>query len=226
MGAAKPSRGLSAQDRCLRTGVARARIWQDSWALVAAVAKSPDDKVLLLIDRLARLMRAADHYGGLNPAQWEALRYLSRCNRFSNSPGALTRYLSATKGTVSQTVIALERKGLIEKSPRPEERRSVSLQLTAAGQRKLQTDPRLKTLESVAAMSGKSLRRLTKGLSELLDSELRRGYGATFGVCRTCRFFREKGAEDKKEGPHFCLLLNVPLSKQDSRTICVEHERP
>ena len=62
------------------------------------------------LERLARIMRAREHEGGLNPAQWEALRYLSRANRFSDSPGALTRYLGATKGTISQTLMALERK--------------------------------------------------------------------------------------------------------------------
>ena len=79
------------------------------------------------LERLARVMRAREHEGGLNPAQWEALRYLNRANRFSNSPGALTRYLGATKGTISQTLMALERKGFIAKAERPGEKRSVSL---------------------------------------------------------------------------------------------------
>ena len=65
------------------------------------------------LERLTRLMRAGEHEGGLNPAQWEALRYLSRANRFSNSPIALTRFLGSTKGTISQTIKALERKGFI-----------------------------------------------------------------------------------------------------------------
>jgi DNA-binding MarR family transcriptional regulator len=87
------------------------------------------------------LIRADEHTGDLNPAQWGALRYLSRCNRFSNAPAALTRYLGATKGTVSQTLIALERKGLIEKSVRPGEARSVILSLTEEGEKRLLADP-------------------------------------------------------------------------------------
>ena len=70
------------------------------------------------LERLARVMRAREHEDGLNPAQWEALRFLTRANRFSNSPGALTRYLGATKGTISQTVMALERKGFISQGAR------------------------------------------------------------------------------------------------------------
>ena len=66
-----------------------------------------------LIDRLGRLMRSGEHAGDLNPAQWEALRYLARANRFSRTPAALAQYLGSTRGTVSQTLIALEDHGRI-----------------------------------------------------------------------------------------------------------------
>ena len=36
-----------------------------------------------LIERIARLMQAEEQKGPLNPAQWEALRYLAKANRFS-----------------------------------------------------------------------------------------------------------------------------------------------
>src|SRR6266540_3826854 len=91
-------------------------------------------QIVQSLERLSRLMRASEFGDGLNPAQWEALRYLARANRFSNSPGALTRYLAATKGTISQTVIALERKGYIAKANRPGEKRSIILTLTARGE--------------------------------------------------------------------------------------------
>ena len=81
------------------------------------------------LERLARVMRAREHEDGLNPAQWEALRFLGRANRFSDSPGALTRYLGATKGTISQTLMALERKGYISKAARLGGRKSVRLAL-------------------------------------------------------------------------------------------------
>ena len=92
----------------------------------------------LMLERLARLMRASEHDGDLNPAQWEALRYLARANRFSNSPAALTRYLGATKGTISQTLMALDRKGYIAKAERPGEKRSITLTLTVTGRPPLQ----------------------------------------------------------------------------------------
>ena len=94
----------------------------------------PDGRMIAWpLERLARVMRAREHEGGLNPAQWEALRFLARANRFSDSPMALTRYLGATKGTISQTLMALERKGFITKSLRPGKRKSLRLGLTAEG---------------------------------------------------------------------------------------------
>ena len=178
------------------------------------------------LERLARLMRAREHDGELNPAQWEALRYLARANRFSNSPGALTRYLGATKGTISQTVIALERKGLVAKTVRPDERRSVSLALTEKGRAALAADPWRKLGEDAEALGGKTRRRLAKGLRELLETELQRGGHQTFGQCLTCRFFRQKCRSADPLGPHLCMLLEQPLSDADSRSICAEHQAP
>ncbi|HFC04894.1 MAG TPA: MarR family transcriptional regulator [Rhizobiales bacterium] len=122
--------------------------------------------------RLARLMRSAEHELGLNPAQWEALRFLARCNADSNSPIALTRYLGATKGTISQTVIALVNKGLVSKSSRPGERRSVILTLTARGQKMLKQDPWKRVERAFKKKGPKKQRRVAKVLAELLDEEL------------------------------------------------------
>jgi DNA-binding MarR family transcriptional regulator len=176
------------------------------------------------LERLARLIRAREHEDDLNPAQWEALRYLDRANGFSNSPGALTQYLGATKGTISQTVMALERKGFISKTARAGEKRSISLMLTPKGKAALAKDPWKQLADGIDDLGGKTRRRLAKGLKELLAGELKRGQLKSFGLCASCRFFREKGRSADSAGPHHCMLLNVPLSAADSQRICVEHE--
>ena len=184
----------------------------------------PGSPISTALERLARLMRAGEHAEGLNPAQWEALRYLSRANRFSNSPGALTRYLGATKGTISQTLMALERKGFVSKAVRDGEKRSVALILTARGEAALSRDPWARLAADAEDLGGKTRRRLAKGLRQLLEQELRRGHHNSFGLCATCRFHRAKGRESDPRGPHLCMLLEEPLSTLDSTLICVEHE--
>jgi len=169
-------------------------------------------------------VRAAEHEAGLNPAQWQALRYLARCNRFSNSPRALTDYLGATKGTVSQTVIALERKGLVVKGPRPGERRSVALELTEAGRALLEKDPWQSVEQTAADLPAPARRLLNDCLRTLLAGELERNGLKSFGICRTCRFFEPDGGVGAVEGPHRCGLLGVALKEGDATRICVEHE--
>jgi DNA-binding MarR family transcriptional regulator len=166
-------------------------------------------------ERLARLLRAGEFGGGLNPAQREALRYIARANRFSNAPGALSHYLAATKGTVSQTLSALERKGFIAKSERPGERRSVALALTAEGRAALAGDPWANLVGAIATLGGKTRRRLAKGLAELLDAELTAGNHPSFGSCLTCRYHREGG--------DYCMKFEVALAEEELELICVAH---
>lgn len=176
------------------------------------------------LERLARLMRASEHGADLNPAQWEALRFLSRANRFSNSPSALTRYLGATKGTVSQTLIALERKGYITRGLRDGAKKSISLTLTGKGRDALARDPWADLARAAEDLGGKTKRRLHRGLAELLDQELKRSGHVSFGVCSTCRFFRERGRSDDAMGPHLCMLFEDALSEDDAQRICREHQ--
>ncbi len=175
------------------------------------------------LERLTRLMRAGEHENGLNPAQWEALRYLARANRFSNSPSALTRFLGSTKGTVSQTLKSLERKGMIVKSRRVNEKRSVCLELTPKARDALNSDPLRTFVKSLDASNGKTKRRLAKGLREFLKTELVRQKQPSFGTCSSCRYFREKGRDEGNCGPHACMLFEVGLTGPDTMLICVEH---
>ena len=175
------------------------------------------------LERLARVMRAREHEDGLTPAQREALRYLARANRFSTTPGALTRYLGATKGTISQTVMALERKGLISKAAR-NARKAVHLTLADKGRAALASDPWVQLATEAEELGGKTRRRMQRGLAELLDRELKRTGLASFGVCASCRFFRETGRGGDAGGPHLCMLFEEALSNEDAGRICVAHE--
>ncbi len=188
-----------------------------------AKEKTETAEILAPLERLARLMRAGEHEGGLNPAQWEALRYLSRANRFSNSPIALTRFLGSTKGTISQTIKALERKGFIAKAPRENEGRSINLSLTPKGNEALKHDPLSEFSKSLEDLNGKTRRRLAKGLAELLETELKRRGQPGFGTCPTCRYFREKGREDDGGGPHSCMYFDVALSGAEKHMVCIAH---
>lgn len=186
-----------------------------------AMSKHVESKrIAALLERAARLVHAGMHAKGIPPAQWQALAYIARANRFSRTPGTLGLYLDATKGTVSQTLIALERKGLVAKQRNESDKRIVSLSLTARG-RKLLDDHPLADLEAaLETMKPPELHALERGLVGLLTHLLRARDGRSFGQCRTCRFF---GKNEAGDGTHRCRLLDVALNEADSLQICHEH---
>ncbi|NWG91895.1 MAG: MarR family transcriptional regulator [Parvularculaceae bacterium] len=169
-----------------------------------------------LIERLGRVVRADGFAFGLNPAQWEALRYLARANRFSRTPAALADYFNVSRGTVSQTLIALEEKGLVEKSRSARDARVVDLALTADGRRMLTNDA--ERALAAAIDEGGSAGEIAALLASALSRALARRGGKAFGVCKTCRHFRREGTSLA------CALLNTPLTAQDAEAICAEME--
>lgn len=176
-----------------------------------------------LIDRLDRLARSGEASGGLNAAQWEALRFVSRANRFSRTPAALAEYLGSTRGTVSQTLIALEQKGCITREESPRDRRSIMLELTAAGQRLLRDDPLRALASDLAKSAPERLEDIVDMLRGTLLALLARNGGRPFGACYTCRHFASGGGTSARAA-HRCKLLDEGLSESDSRAICVEQE--
>ncbi len=186
-------------------------------------APPPAIEAAHLIDRLDRLARSGEATGGLNPAQWEALRFVARANRFSRTPAALAEYFGSTRGTVSQTLISLERKGHLTRETSVRDRRSVVLGLSALGERTLTGDPILGLASDLAAGDPAKLKAMVETLRAALHAMIQRNAGRAFGVCCTCRHFR-KDAGSTARTPHHCALLDEPLSEPDSRAICVEQE--
>ncbi len=171
------------------------------------------------VERLSRLMRQASHAHGLVPVHWESLRYLARANRFSNAPGSLARYLATTKGTISQTIRALEKRGLVQKNQRGSDSRSISLSLTPAANELLKHDPLNAVIADAEKLGGKTTRRFARAISELLDGEIRRKAEPSFGNCLTCAHLIVE-----EDGLASCKIFNAKIEEQDIDKICHRHE--
>ena len=184
--------------------------------------KTDAGRTAVLLERVGRLINQAAHADGLQPVQWEALRYLDRANRFSRTAAALTAYLGLTKGTVSQTLKALESKALIRKQPDKKDRRSNRLVLTARGRRQLEKAPLAATADTLESLPKRTQRELASGLSEFLSRRLDAQQRQPFGQCSECRYFARRYPEGN---PHYCQLLNEQLNAADSKAICFE-QRP
>ena len=169
-----------------------------------------------LIDRISRINAAEDWGGGLNPTQRAAIAYLARANRFSRMPSQVADYLSATRGTVSQTLKALARKGLVEERKSQSDRRSVSYAVTASGLDALETSTAIDS--ALAVLGDREAVALTAALRGLLKTALEARQGRSFGICKICRHHRT-GA-----GAAYCALLQVDLMPEEVEQVCYEHE--
>ncbi len=166
------------------------------------------------IDRVARLTATEDRMGGLNPAQAAALDYLGRANRFSRAPSHVADYLGATRGTVSQTLKALERKGLIAASSNPGDRRSLIYDLTPEGARIAE-----RNRDAEAALDGLAEAdrlALDRGLRSAMQALLAAQGGRAFGVCGLCRYHEFDGKV------RHCALLDEALAAPEAAQICHE----
>ena len=177
------------------------------------------DRIAALTERTGRLLTTASHAEGLLPVHWETLRYLESANRFSRTPLAVSAYLGLTKGTVSQTLSALEAKGLIAKETDPKDRRSKRLSLSRKGRRLLRRDPLGVLTTEIDALSLELREGLENGLTQILLNRLAAQNRAPFGQCKSCAHFI---AEDERGSPHYCGLLKAKLSVEDAAKICVE----
>ncbi len=184
----------------------------------------PELTISALLDRVGRVTRGLQFVDGLSPAQWEALRFLSRANRYSCGPSALADFLGTTKGTVSQTLIALENKGYLRRLRTERDRRTVRLELTPAGRGLLKRDPLLVVDDAVAGLPAGERNAITEGLDRLLRNVQQRLGANDFGVCETCSLFAAEGAAGEHDGPHRCGLTNEPISEGEVRLICVNHQ--
>ncbi|WP_044872387.1 MarR family winged helix-turn-helix transcriptional regulator [Pseudomonas sp. LFM046] len=175
-----------------------------------------------LFERLTSLMRIWHReqplLAELQPVQLSALEYLARCNHYSDTPLAVTEYLGLTKGTVSQSLKALEAKGLIEKRQDQHDKRSVHLVLTPAARELLGAVTPPDFLANAAAEMGADATELERLLGELLRTVQRQVDVPGFGLCKTCRFHQQR------DGEPFCGLTQEPLSRPSIELICREHQ--
>jgi len=168
-----------------------------------------------LLDRLCRLAAAEEWTADLNPSQYAALAYLARANRFSRAPSQVAEYLFSTRGTVSQTLKALYRKGYVAETRSESDRRSISYDVTKVGVDALHRAALFE--EPLASYSQRESANLSASLKLLLKRALQSRGNRPFGICRECTHHRNKNGE------RYCALLDVKLKETEAEEICFEH---
>lgn len=168
-----------------------------------------------LIDRLARINAADEWSGEINPTQWTALSYLTKANRFSRSPSQVAEFMAVTRGTVSQTLKALSRKGLVDEVRSQTDKRWISYEVTPTGHAALE---RTTTMgDALSRMKDHQIGTLAKGLEQLARNALKARGKRAFGICKSCKYHQSR------PNGGYCALLLEELSEPEVEQLCYEH---
>lgn len=177
---------------------------------------------LKLIERISTLLRSEERKRfsamGLQPIHAQVLEYISQCNQHSDTPVVVAEYLGLTKGTVSQSIQVLKRKGYIDKRSDPADGRIVHLSLTTAGEELLQQMQPLSLFSKVEKdIAEYNYTSLNEGLNATLAALQKANHSRSFGICNTCSYFSQL------DNHYQCQLTMLPLSQSDANKICCEH---
>ncbi|MDT8340944.1 MAG: MarR family winged helix-turn-helix transcriptional regulator [Longimicrobiales bacterium] len=162
---------------------------------------------------------------GLNPTQAQVLIVLARPGAAPLRLSAIARQLGVNAPTASDSVSALEAKGLVVKGADPKDGRALAVRPTPEGRvlaRELSEWPDV-LLEAVALLDGEESAVLMRTLLTVIRGLQERGRIAPARMCVTCRYFRPHAHTDPA-APHHCALVDAPFGDRSLRVDCVDHD--
>ena len=177
-----------------------------------------------LVLRLSRASLGEGFIEALTSAQWMALRYFSRANRFSRTVSAFAEFHATTRGTASQTVKGLIKQGYLARIPSDTDGRSARVDLTDKARAILVRDPLQLLVDAGEALPTHLRGQLVKLLERMLRHVARQRGRPTFGICPSCAHLRSSGHRRSDPCRHQCALLNEPLAAEEIEQICISFE--
>ena len=176
-----------------------------------------------LMGHIGRLAYSFGSREGLTPAQWTALRFFARANRFSRTVSAFAEFHSTTRGTASQTVKGLVRHDYLIRHRSTRDGRSARLDVTDKALAVLSHDP-LEDLELAAGvLSARARSDLASNLARVLGELAERRGRRRFGTCPTCRYL-ERDTDTPECAQCWCRLVDESLNTEETEQICVDFQ--
>jgi DNA-binding MarR family transcriptional regulator len=182
------------------------------------------NRIAELLVHVGRAARSEAHNenprSSLTAAQWTCLRFFARANGSTRTPSGFASFQATTRGTASQIVKTLERRGLITGQRSDRDRRSVRFDLTAMGLETLVHDPLSDLIGVIGQLQEderdrflQTLSRMTSALAGLRDVP-------AFGTCQDCSHFTP--ANDSG----YCACMAAELAAEEIDQLCASYQGP
>ncbi len=175
------------------------------------------DRIADLLVHVGRAARRESARSDLTAAQWTCLRFFARANASTRTPSAFASYQATTRGTASQIIKSLERRGLVARTRSERDRRSVWFDLTAEGRAMLAQDPLRDLVDLIDGLGEAESAHFLTTLSRLASALALRRHAPAFGTCRDCMHY---GCPD---GTPFCACMAADLAGDDTRKLCARY---
>lgn len=177
-----------------------------------------------LVAQLGRMSYGESFANGLTPAQWTALRYFSRANRFSRTTSAFAEFHATTRGTASQTIKSLSQSGYLTRKRSKTDGRSVHFNLTHKSKKMLSDDPFEALVSAAGALSKSEYRTVSRSLERMLCKLSQQEGKCLFGRCTNCMYFQKDDRYQKRESVYICTLMDEPLEETEIEQLCVNFQ--
>lgn len=184
-----------------------------------------NEKIATAIERLSTIFRSAlweeakQHQ--LSPLQTQILLFVACHAEELNNVSHLAKEFALTKATVSDAVRVLLEKQLLKKQA-SEDARGFNVALTSSGKK---LTKKLSGLEdffgnALEYASEEEQQKIWEGVL-LLIGHLQKTGVIPLRMCFTCQHFSK---QHPSGSPHYCHLMQAPLTMADLRIDCSEHQ--
>jgi len=188
---------------------------------------SVNHRIREALARVAIVMRTDDwnraKTTGLNPTQLAILQLLEG-RRDGMAVKDIAANLGVSQPTATDSIAALERKGLVAKRNAGTDRRGVNVAITADGLSALQAgDGESAAERSVNALDDHEQEDLLVTLVKMITNLQEIDAIPIQRMCASCRYFAPFAHSDAAR-PHHCNFVDAAFGQRDIRIDCRDHE--
>lgn len=173
-------------------------------------------RVAELALQLGRAAYGESSAASLTPAQWMALRFFARANRFSRTVSAFADFHATTRGTASQTVKSLVARGFLTRTRSARDGRSTTFDLTEKSRRQMDDDPFEAVVRAAESLPARERSRTESALRGMLQKLAVARDKPAPGSCGLCGHLARSGAQGFR-----CRLLDEALAAREVDQLCV-----